>query len=174
MITVRKAEIAEYGKIEKFYRELINSMCDSKYKPEWEVGVYPTKRHLKNAIKKQTLFLAHQGESLAGVMILDHDCGPEYENVKWQKNLEKDEVIIIHLLGVSPSLQRKGVAKQMVSNIIEMYKKDSVKAIRLDVLKNNLPSAKLYLSTGFLHIASIKMYYEDTGLTDFELFEYLL
>ena len=114
MITVRQAVIAEYEDVENFYRDLIASMRDSEFKPEWDMGVYPTEQMLKNAISEQTLLLAHLENNLVGVMIVNHDCEPEYENVKWRTDAAKDEVAVIHLLGVSPAYQGKGVAKQMV------------------------------------------------------------
>ena len=174
MITVRRAKMAEYDDVEKFYRELIDFMRNSEFKTEWEMGVYPTQQLLKNAIRAQTLFLAHQKDCLAGIMILNHDCAPEYENVNWRINAKKDEVMVLHALGVSPSYQGKGIAKQMISSAIEICKKSSIKAIRLDVLKKNIPAAKLYTSMGFQYITSIKMYYEDTGLADFLIYELIL
>jgi len=174
MITVRQARIAEYDAVEDFYRDLIDSMRDSEYKPEWEMGVYPTEQILRNAISARTLYLAHLENNLVGVMIVNHDCEPEYEKVKWRIDAVKDEVAVIHLLGVSPAFQGKGIAKQMVSYVIEMCGKASLKAIRLDVLKKNTPAAKLYMSMGFQFTAALKMYYEDTGLTDFLLYELVL
>ena len=113
-------------------------------------------------------------DELVGVMILNHDYDPEYENVKWQIGACKDEIMVIHALGVSATHQGKGIAKQMVSGAIEICKRLAIKAIRLDVLKKNLPAARLYLSMGFQYIKSVKMYYEDTGLTDFHLYELVL
>ena len=164
----------EHDEIVKFYSELIDSIQNSEFKPEWKMGVYPTEQFLQNAIKEQTLYLAHSGNCLVGVMILNHEYAPEYENVKWQTDANQDEIIVIHALGVSAAHQGKGIAKQMVSNAIEMCKNSAMKSIRLDVLKKNLPAAKLYLSMGFQYIDSIMMYYEDTGLTDFLLYELVL
>jgi len=174
IIAVKPAQMDEYDDVERFYSGLIDSMSDSEFKPEWEMGVYPSEEFLKNAINKQTLYLVHLEGNLAGVMILNHDGAPEYENVKWQTDVSKNEVIVIHALGVSPAFQGRGVAGQMVANVIEMCRKDAVKAIRLDVLPKNLPAIKLYLSMGFKFITSVKMYYEDTGLTDFQLYELLI
>ena len=103
---------------------------------------------LKDAIAEQTLYFAYLKESLVGAMILNHEYAPEYESVKWQIDANKDEIVVIHALGVSASYQGKGIAKKMVSSVIEMCKNSSFKAIRLDVLKKNIPAAKLYLSMG--------------------------
>jgi len=174
MITVRLAGVDKCDDVVDFYKGLIESMRSSEFKPEWEMGVYPTRQQLQNAIESQTLFLAHLDDCLVGVMILNHDYEPEYDNVKWQTYAKKDEVMVIHLLGVSPAHQRKGVARQMVSSVVDICTRSQIKAIRLDVLKKNLPAAKLYLSMGFQFIEAVKIYYEDTGLTDFLLYELVL
>jgi len=174
MITVRQAMMAEYDGIEKFYNELIDSMSESEFKPEWVMGVYPTQQQLKDAIEGQTLYLAHIENHLVGVMILNHDYEPEYENVNWQIDAKMNEVMVIHLLGVSPDYQKKGIGKQMVASVIEICGKGFIRAIRLDVLKKNIPAAKLYTSMGFRFIDAVKIYYEDTGLADFELYELTL
>ncbi len=49
-----------------------------------------------------------------------------------------------------------------------------MKAIRLDVLKGNLPAEKLYSGLGFRYLHTLNMFYEDTGWTDYELYEYTL
>ena len=174
MITVRQAQIDDYDDVEHFYCDLINSMKDSAFKPDWTMGVYPTERLLKDAIINETLFLAYSGNDLAGAMIVNHECEPAYENVKWQTDAKKDETVIIHLLGVAPACQKQGVAKQMMAYVIEKCRNEQIKAIRLDVLKKNIPAAKLYLSAGFTYIDSVKIYYEDTGLADFLLYELTL
>jgi len=174
MITVRQAKMADYDDIERFYRELIESMRSSEFKPKWKMGIYPTEQLLKDAIKGQTLFLSFLENDLVGAMILNHDSEPEYENAKWLADAEKNEVMVIHLLGVAPAYHGKGIARQMVSKAIEIGKNNSIIAIRLDVLTQNTPAAKLYISMGFKYIDSVKIFYEDTGLADFQLYELIL
>ena len=48
------------------------------------------------------------------------------------------------------------------------------KAIRLDVLKGIAPAEKLYSGLDFKYLHTLKMFYEDTGWTDYELYEYTL
>ena len=174
MITVRTAKTGECDDVVAFYCELIESMRGSEFKPEWEMGVYPTREFLQDAIDEQALYLAYLDDRLVGVMILNNECAPGYDNVGWRIRAEKHEVVVIHALGVSSAFQRRGLAKEMVSYAIDLAGKGSAKAIRLDVLKNNIPASRLYESMDFQFIDSIKMYYEDTGLTDFLLYEFVL
>ena len=47
-----------------------------------------------------------------------------------------------------------------------------MKAVRLDVLKGNVPAERLYKGMGFHYVSTVKLFYEDTGRVDFELYEY--
>ena len=174
MLAVRQAKIEEYDAVKKFYCDLIDSIRDAEYKPAWKMGVYPTEQFLQDSIREQALFIAVLDNCLVGAMILNQNCASEYGDARWKINAKKEEVIIIHALAVSSTCQRKGIAGQMVSNAIETGRKNSVKAIRLDVLSTNLPAAKLYLSKGFQYIDTIKLFYEDTGFADFYLYELVL
>lgn len=40
-----------------------------------------------------------------------------------------------------------------------------------DFLKGNIPAERLYSSMGFKYLHTLQMYYEDTGLTDYELYK---
>ena len=174
MLTIKQATLEEFDDIVRFYSDLINDMKDAEFKVAWEMGVYPTEQLLRNAIIEQTLFIAKMGKIIVGGMIFNHDCADEYKNAKWETEAKREEVMVVHLLAVSFSYQGKGIARQMLLNAIEKCKNDSIKAIRLDILKYNSPAEKLYLSMGFHHVGAMKLFYEDTGLTDFNLYELVL
>ena len=42
------------------------------------------------------------------------------------------------------------------------------------MLNGNLPAVRLYESEGFRFVSRVELFYEDTGLTDFLLYEYAL
>jgi len=44
--------------------------------------------------------------------------------------------------------------------------------LRLDVLSGNLPAEKLYLGLGFYRVSGARMFYPDTGWTEFDLYEF--
>ena len=60
----------------------------------------------------------------------------------------------------------------MVQYAIDYAREHQQKAIRLDVLKGNLRAEKLYSGMGFRLLHTLPMVYEDTGWTDFQLYEY--
>ena len=68
----------------------------------------------------------------------------------------------------------KGRAKQMVRFAVDYARKNRHKVIRIDVLKGNRNAKKLYSGMSFRYLHTLPMFYEDTGWTDFELYEYPL
>ena len=174
MINIIQAMPGDLQNAVKFYCELITSMREREFRPDWKMGIYPTEQILLDAIIKKTMYFTYFENILAGIMILNRNYPPEYETVKWQTDAEKSEIMIIHALAVSAVYQGKGIAKQMVAAAVEISKQNKAKTIRLDVLEKNIPAAKLYLSAGFKYIDSVKMFYEDTGWASFRLYELVL
>ena len=75
------------------------------------------------------------------------------------------------MLGVHSDFAGQGLAKEMVRFAIGTAKTAGMKAIRLDVLKGNVPAERLYEDLGFIYVDTLKLFYEDTGRVDFELYE---
>ena len=76
------------------------------------------------------------------------------------------------MLAISPSLQGKGISKVMIDYVKSLARKNRVKVIRLDILKGHLIAQKAYEKCGFIYQGSIEMYYEDTGNTYYDVYEY--
>ena len=104
----------------------------------------------------------------------DAEYNEGYKNIQWSVDVADAELLVIHVLCVHPTFSGKGIAKQMVQKVLETAIRNDIKTIRLDVFNGNLPAEKAYTKMGFKYIDTIQMYYEDTGWTDFKVFEYIL
>ena len=136
--------------------------------------IYPSPDFLRSSIENGSLYLCRDGARIAGAMVLNHEYNESYKNYRWQTAAEDSELLIIHALGVHPDYHGKGYAKAMVRKAIELAGETGMKAIRLDVLGGNFPAENLYRGFGFQYVATLQMYYEDTGWADFRLYEYVL
>lgn len=174
MLTIRTVTEAEFNNVRDFYYELIDMMKDARYKPAWEKGVYPADDYLFQSIRNRELYIGMWDGHIVAAMIVNHENNEGYKNVKWGVDATAEEVTIIHALGVLPTFKGKGFAKEMVKEVISMARENHQKAIRLDVLSGNLPAEKLYAGLSFRYIETVNMFYEDTGWTDFLLYEYLM
>ena len=106
--------------------------------------------------------------------MLNHQYNSEYRTVQWPTKAEDAEITVIHALGVHPAHTGKGIARQMVQFAVDFAREHQHKVIRLDVLKGNLRAEKLYTGMGFQYLHTLPMFYEDTGWTEFQLYEYRL
>ncbi len=168
------AKIEEFDEVQKFYYDVIDAMADAKFKPKWEKDIYPSRDLLFNSIKNSELFYAGECSGIQACMIVNHEYNEEYRWAEWSVDAADDELLVIHTLGVHPKFAGQGIATKMVHEVIEMAKDQKLKTIRLDVLDGNIPAECVYIDSGFQYVSTQKMFYEDTGWTNFKLFEYLL
>lgn len=170
---IRKAKPDEYEAVRDFYHLLIDEIANLPYGAGWKKDIYPSREMLRGAIDAGELYVADGGR-IIGAMVVNHECNEGYREFDWPTKAEDSEVLLIHALGVRPAYSGKGVAKDMVRLVIDKGRSEGMKAIRLDVLKGNLPAEKLYSGLGFRYLHTLNMFYEDTGWTDYELYEYTL
>ncbi len=171
---IRTVCTTEYEKLREFYHSLIDAMADRQYGAGWIKDIYPSCDMLKECIEAGEYYVAVEDDSIAGAMVVNHSFNESYKEFDWPTKAEDDEVTVIHALGVHPDFTGRGVAKQMIRFVIDKAKAEGQKAIRLDVLKGNRPAGKLYSGLGFKYLHTLKMFYVDTGWTDYELYEYQL
>lgn len=171
---IRKATVNEYERVLEFYYQLIDDMQEMEYHPKWQKGIYPDPEELKIALENEELFIEEENDEIIAAMRVNHEGTEGYEKIAWATDAAKEDVTVIHMLGVAFSRQRKGIAKKMVQFVIDQARNEKQKAIRLDVLVGNIPANRLYESMGFEYRDKIMLFYEDTGLTNFELYELVL
>lgn len=173
-INVGRADKNSYEEVRHFYHSLIDSLDPEQCFVGWQKDIYPSPEFLRSSIDRGELYICREKELIAGAMVLNHEYNKSYRNYKWQTTAEDSELLVIHALGVHSDFCGKGFAKAMVRKAIDIAGETKMKAIRLDVLGGNVPAERLYEGFGFQYMATLQMYYEDTGWTDFKLYEYLL
>lgn len=161
----------DYEEIRNFYYALTDELEHAKYSPGWIRDVYPTQEYLTDSIGKGELYIGRCGTQIAAAMVVNHDCNEGYHRVHWSVHAEQSQMLVLHALGVRKDYSGRGLAKQMVQKAIDLAAQNGILVLRLDVLKGNLPAERLYKSMGFRYVDTLKMYYEDTGYTDYEVFE---
>ena len=134
---IRAAEKNEYEKVLSFYDKLIDDMQGCKYHPKWQKGIYPDPEELKIAVENSELFIDEEADEIVAAMRINHEATDGYEKVSWTVDAAKEEVTVIHMLGVAVRQQGKGIAKKMVKYAIDTARRENQKAVRLDVLVGN-------------------------------------
>lgn len=164
----------DFDEVRNFYWELIDQIKDLDYVPGWEKGVYPADAFLKDSLNKGELYILKQDQRIVAAVVCNYQCNEGYLGTQWKTDATDEEVLVIHALGVLPECHHQGLAKRMVREAIRIARENHLRAIRLDVLDGNLPALKLYEGFGFEYRRKVRMFYEDTGWTDFLLYELVM
>ena len=168
---VRPAAPEEFEKVMEFYDRLTDEMENAEFHPGWEKGVYPDPEFIRESIDRGELYVLETGGVLAGAMVMNHQGADGYDRAGWKVEAADGETAVLHALGVLPAFQGHGLEKNLVAAALKEAQKMGQKAVRLDVLEGNLPAKRLYESMGFQYIERMELFYEDTGLTGFWLYE---
>ena len=160
---IRKCNIEEVEAVGKFYDEVVKNLCDSINYPKWTYKVYPSVDFARQMTLAGEHYVCFEKDKIVGAFVFNDDPQGAYENARWSVNLQRGEYGVCHAVAIETSLQGKGLGKQIVEFCIRLAKELGYKAIRLDVVPDNLPARKLYEKCGFRYIgdADLKRGYKE-------------
>lgn len=170
---IRKVETNECEKLIQLYSNMIIELLKFKAAAGWIMEVYPTSAFLKEQIKLGNCYVAIIDDVFVGAMIVNDDYNEGYEKAVWQIDAKAGEFASLHLLGVMPQYHNRGIAIALTNKAIEVARNQDFKALRLDVIDGNQAARKLYEKCGFKYIQDLSLYYDNCGLVNFYLYEYL-
>ena len=171
MLNIRAARGDEYEAVRAFYHSLIDEMQDLPYFPCWEKDVYPTNEYLMYAVERGEMYLGEVGDEIAGAMVIRHEPDGNWAKVHWPTRARAGEASVINILCVHPRFAGRGCAKALVAYALDLARRRGCRAVRLDVLKGNLPAENLYRGMGFVYVDTVRTYYDDADWMDFDLYE---
>lgn len=164
----------DFAKVREKFIEVIAKTPDMKKYARWDYGLHPTDEMIQGYMDRGEMFMYMEGDRIAGMAAITMYQGEDYRDISWDISLDNNQVLVIHILAVSPDYQGKGIAKKMLKEFVELAVNSGKKAVRLDALESNKPAHQLYESLGFLLKGKRKLYAENTGWTDFRFYELVL
>ena len=114
--------------------------------PQWD-EVYPNASDVDRDLQKYQLYIARAGGRIAGIITLNRESDPEYQNGDWEYS--GPDYRVVHRLCVSPDMQGQGIGGQMMRMTETMLREQGVKSLRLDAFSQNPHSLKLYQKLGY-------------------------
>ncbi len=173
-LTIRKGTPGDLDALEQLYGEVCDHLAANVNYTGWKRDIYPVRQDAEAGLQEGGLFLAEENGEMAGSFILSHKQEPAYDSVKWQAELEKQDVLTVYTFAVSPRLRGRGTGRAMLEYASRYGAEHGVRALRLDVYEGNLPAIRLYESAGFRYVDTVSLGLEDIGLDWFRLYEKLL
>ena len=160
---ITKCELHEVEAVGAFYDQVVKNLCENINYPKWTYKVYPSVDFARAMTLAGEQYVCREGGEIVGAFVFNDDPQGEYENATWTTTLQRGQYGVCHAVAIAPTLQGKGFGKQIVEFCIARAKQLGYKAIRLDVVPQNLPARKLYEKCGFRYVgdADLNRGYED-------------
>ena len=174
MYQIRLAQKEDSAAVLDFYETVIDHMTATREKPGWKRGVYPEEVYLNQAIDRQDLYLLMEEGKIWAAVILNHRFDVAYDKVSWLVDAAPEEIIAVHTLATHPDRLCTGLAGKLMDYAAELGRSRGCKSIRLDAWEPNEPAHCFYRSRGFTPLETLELYYVDTGLSNFVMYEKLI
>ena len=170
---IDKATHEDFDTIIAFYDDVTERTPEIATYARWSKGKHPTADGIRAYIEEGSMYLYKEKEEIVAAMALPMYQGEDYHAIEWSRQVNDNEVAVIHILAVSPDSQDNGIGSEMIREAIRLAQEKGMKSIRLDALASNTPAHRLYERLGFEHRGKQHLYAENTGWTDFYFFEYI-
>lgn len=169
---IQKCEIGDLEAVAKLYDKVTLYLTKNVNYPKWRYGDYPSADSVKKAISDGVQFMCSKDNEVLGAFILNDNPEGDYSKGDWKIKLNRGEYLIIHTLAVNPELSKQGIGKAMVLYAVSYAKEHGFKAIRLDVVPENIPARRLYEKLGFTFAGEKDLGRSIDDIPTFALYEF--
>ena len=161
---VIKAEIDHVLDVVFLLREVVRDM-NSRGFYHWNTG-YPNPDIIEKDIKIGNLFMVLDNYACIGMIVMNDEMSPEFNNIKWNTNAGK--VLYIHRLAVHPLWRGKGVTEKMLGFAEKYGKENGYTSLRLDVYDLNDHRINILKNRKFNEAGQILLNYQKIPFTCYE------
>ena len=161
-------------RIVSFYKNTIKNTSTMNEYGRWVFGLHPTYEMIKDYVDNESMFLLEEHGVIIAAAAVTLSQDVDYHSISWTKDLNDNDVAVVHILCVAPEMQNSGIGREMMQFIIRFCTEERKSAIRLDALCCNIPAQRLYESLGFRKCGERNCYAANTGWITFYYFELIL
>ncbi len=168
---IRKCEEKDIEEAGAFYDRTVLWLDQHINYPKWIYRSYPSTGYVRDKCSMGSMYLCLTDGEIAAVFVLDDDPENDYAHGTWSAKLGHGEYLVIHALGVDPTIERSGIGSEVLRFCEEYAAQRGYKALRVDVVPENTPAKAFYEKNGFRYTgdADLKRGIEDIPV--FSLYE---
>lgn len=148
---IQSAKISEIPDILKLTKACAAAM-EKKGIYQWNKH-YPNGPIFENDVRRKELFVLKTNGSLVGTVVISTLMDAEYMPVQWLTPNRNN--VYIHRLAVSPELQQKGYARQLMDFAENRARENGNVSIRLDTFSQNPRNQRFYETRGYQRLGDI-------------------
>ena len=126
----------------------------------WRKGAYPTLDTARTVLAAGTLYVGEEDGRIWGVVNLNGEQLPEYDDIPWSIAAGREQVGVIHTLCIHPAASGRGRAKQMVAFCEMEARRQGKTVMRLDTWEGNLPANRMYPALGYRYAGAAEFFFQ--------------
>lgn len=172
MMEIRRCYEFDIENTGRFYDGVVNWLNHHVNYPKWVYQVYPSEEIVKEQTKERAQYIYTVDENTLGAFVLNDKPLGAFHKGQWSKDLSDGSYMVIHALAIHPKSQRQGIASEIIRFCINCAKRQGFKAIRVDVIPNNIPARSLFEKNGFHYVGDVDLEREFADIPAFSLYEY--
>ena len=119
---------------------------------QWD-DIYPDPGTLQKDIELSQMWVIEDEGRLCGIMVLNEQESPGYENIPW---MYQGKVLVVHRLAVHPDYQDRGLATRLMEYAEQWGKENGYDVIRLDAYTENPGAVGLYQKLKYRQAGTVK------------------
>ncbi|MFX0556183.1 GNAT family N-acetyltransferase [Maribacter sp. CXY002] len=131
---------------------------------------YPSKHNFEKDIERNELYILKEHNQIIGCIVLSSLMDDEYQPAQWLT--KNNNNLYIHRLGIHPSVQGKGFARQLMDFAENYAVQNNFLSVRLDTFSQNKRNQKFYEARGYQKLENI--YFPKQSEFPFHCYELVL
>ena len=152
---IRKAKESDIEAIMSVYESIHDGIEEGEIHTGWVRGTYPTEDTIKEALKRDDLFVIDDGKVVA-TAIINQIQADDYKKINWKYVAPDDKVMVLHTLAVDSNEHGKGYGRALVAFFEEYAKEKGILELRMDTNAKNNKARSLYNHLGYEEVGTIK------------------
>ena len=152
---IRKATEKDIKAIAAIYEDIHTEEEAGNLTIGWERGIYPPESTAADSIAKGDMFVCERDGQVVAAAKLNKEQVDVYYGAPWEYPAEDDEIMVIHTLVVSPSVQPSGIGKEFVKFYEEYALENDCPYLRMDTNERNERARGFYKKIGYKEIGIV-------------------
>ena len=137
---IRKATEKDIQAVSHIYDEIHTEEEAGRVTIGWIRDIYPTEKTAEMALQMGDLYVLEE---------------PSYAEADWEYNAEEQEVMVLHTLVVSPTIENRGYGRAFVSFYEDFARKHGCSYLRMDTNQKNTRARQFYKKLGYREVGIV-------------------
>lgn len=152
---IRKATEKDIRAVSRIYDEIHTEEEAGRVTIGWIRDIYPTEKTAEMALEKGDLYVLEEDGVVVAAGRLNQQQEASYAEADWEYDAKEQEVMVLHTLVVSPTIENHGYGRAFVSFYEEFAKKQGCRYLRMDTNQKNTRARQFYKKMGYREVGIV-------------------